>query len=93
MLSMLSVQRRSELLKCGHGHSKLAVAAKPIWQQHQLKDGNNSMFQKVANELMWRSLVGDEVSCAEGSTLVLRKWVREVAWLGVKYRYREVVWV
>ncbi|KNG46889.1 transposase-like protein [Stemphylium lycopersici] len=40
-----------KLPKRGHGHSKSAVAAKPTWLQRLLKDGNNRMSQKVANEL------------------------------------------
>ncbi|CAO2655096.1 Nn.00g101600.m01.CDS01 [Neocucurbitaria sp. VM-36] len=50
-LSTSSAQRHLELPKRGHGHSKSAVAAKPTWLQRLLKDGNNSVSQKVANEL------------------------------------------
>ncbi|KAI1522457.1 hypothetical protein PtrSN002B_012190 [Pyrenophora tritici-repentis] len=50
-LSTSSAQRHLELPKRGHGHSKSAVAAKPTWLQRLLKDGNNSVSQKVANEI------------------------------------------
>jgi hypothetical protein len=50
-LSMSLVQRHLELPKRGHGHSKSAVAAKPTWLQRLLKNGNNSVSQKVANKL------------------------------------------
>jgi hypothetical protein len=46
-----SAQRHLELPQRGHGYSKLAVAAKPTWLQRLLKDGNNSVSQKVASEL------------------------------------------
>jgi hypothetical protein len=49
-LSTSSAQRHLELPKRGHGHSKSAVAAKPTWLQRMLKDGNNSVSQKVVNE-------------------------------------------
>jgi hypothetical protein len=50
-LSTSSAQRHLELPKRGYSHSKSAVAAKPTWLQRLLKDGNDSVSQKVANEL------------------------------------------
>ncbi|KAI1592464.1 hypothetical protein PtrCC142_011602 [Pyrenophora tritici-repentis] len=46
-----SAQRHLELPKRGYSYSKSAVAAKPTWLQRLLKDGNNSVSQKVANEI------------------------------------------
>lgn len=46
-----SAQRHLELPKRSYDHSKSAVAAKTTWLQRLLKDGNNSVLQKVANEL------------------------------------------